>query len=158
MIGLFKQFFTPCLEVELDGGHLPQKAHPHDAGYDLALADDLNLAPGTQATVDLRIRILIPSGYAGLIFARSSIAAGGLDISNSVIDAGYTGHIYLIVRNNSGLHLSFKSGMRLAQLLLVPVPAFTLTRGTVSNRSTHRGERGFGSSGTGTEVQQWLRS
>ena len=145
-------FMRHKLKVELNGGVLPFKAHKHDAGFDLAIPDSVELAPFERKTVDLRVRVLIPRGFVGLIFPRSSMTLQGVGVPTGVIDAGYTGHIRLVLVNRSSKPKLFVATERVAQLLIVPVLSFKLVEDIISDCKTVRGAAGFGSSGKFTEA------
>jgi dUTP pyrophosphatase len=49
----------------------PDRAHPGDAGLDLAARIDCLLEPGEFKAVPTGIAIAIPEGYAGLVLPRS---------------------------------------------------------------------------------------
>ena len=131
------------------GASLPTQAYDGDAGLDLAAYEEARLEPGERAVVPTGVAVEIPEGYAGFVQPRSGLAARhGLGIVNSpgLIDAGYRGEI-LVVLLNTDAHESFtvEAGMRIAQLVIVPVASVRLVE--VSELATsERGSRGFGSS------------
>ena len=140
------------LKLEIDGGVIPYKGHKFDAGFDLAIPDSLELAPFERKTIDLKIRVLIPHGFVGLIFPRSSITLQGVGVPTGVIDAGYTGHIKVVLVNRTSKTKLFAATERVAQLVVMPVPSFKLVFDTISEYKSARGAAGFGSSGKLTEV------
>lgn len=144
--------FRRKLKIELDGGVVPYKGHKFDAGFDLAIPDSIELSPWERKTIDLKIRVLIPRGYVGLIFPRSSITLQGVGVPTGVIDAGYTGHIKVVLVNRTSKTKLFAATERVAQLVVMPVPSFKLVFDTISEYKTLRGKAGFGSSGKLTEV------
>ncbi|MEE8291899.1 MAG: dUTP diphosphatase, partial [Candidatus Tectomicrobia bacterium] len=90
----------------------------------------------------------IPQGWYGQIFGRSSVFQRGLAVHPGVIDADYRGPIRLLVYNHTTTTQALLSGDRLAQLVLLPVPAVTLTPVTPNELSqTTRGTGGLGSTG-----------
>lgn len=129
------------------GGFLPARAHGDDAGFDLAIPHALHVAPGHRVTVDFRIRVLVPRGFAGLILPRSSLTAEGIDVLPGVIDAGYTGFIKATVANRTRKDASLVASQRIAQLVVLPLPLFKVERGAVRDAETERGTQGFGSTG-----------
>ena len=129
------------------GGFLPARAHGDDAGFDLAIPHALHVAPGHRVTVDFRIRVLVPRGFAGLILPRSSLTAEGIDVLPGVIDAGYTGFIKATVANRTRKDASLVASQRIAQLVVLPLPLFKVVRGAVRDADTERGTQGFGSTG-----------
>src|SRR3712207_7444683 len=71
-------------------------ALPGDAGADLVIAEDLELAPFQRALVGTGVAVAIPEGYAGFVHPRSGLAHRmGLSLVNApgTIDAGYRGEI-----------------------------------------------------------------
>jgi dUTP pyrophosphatase len=127
---------------------LPQKGHPTDAGFDLAIPEDCILGGQKRLVIDLEIVLQIPDGWYGQIFGRSSVFQHGLFINPGVIDAGYRGAVQLLVENQLHSTQHLQRGDRLAQLLFLPVPAVTLkwVAPEALNR-TLRGTGGLGSTG-----------
>ena len=128
---------------------LPGRAYEGDAGLDLAACERVVLEPGARATVATGLAVAIPSGYAGYVQPRSGLAADhGITIVNSpgLVDSGYRGELRVVLLNTD-LERSFQiePGMRIAQLVLVPVPPVEL-RLVDELPASERGERGFGSS------------
>jgi dUTP pyrophosphatase len=132
-----------------DDAVLPSQAYAGDAGLDLAAADGLTIGPGERAVVGTGLAVAIPEGYTGLVVPRSGLAARhGIGKVNSpgVIDAGYRGEVRVVL-HNTDLEAPFtvEPGMRIAQLLVVPVPPVQLVE-VDELPASERGERGFGSS------------
>ena len=129
---------------------LPDGAYPGDAGLDLASCERVTLAPGGRAVVGTGIAVAIPSGHAGLVVPRSGLAARhGISIVNApgLIDAGYRGEVKVVLLNTDGdTSFTVEPGMRIAQLVVVPVPAIRVVEVSALAEST-RGTAGFGSSG-----------
>ena len=132
-----------------DDAVLPSRAYAGDAGLDLAAAEGITIAPGERAVVGTGLAVAIPDGYTGLVVPRSGLAArNGIGKVNSpgVIDAGYRGEVRVVLLNTDReTPFTVEPGMRIAQLLVVPVPPVTLVEGDVLPES-ERGVRGFGSS------------
>ena len=134
-----------------DGVSLPGAAHPGDAGLDLRAAEPATVAPGERAMIPTGLAVAIPDGHAGLVLPRSGLASKhGLTLANApgLIDAGYRGEIIVAVVNlDRRLAVSIEAGDRIAQLVVVALPA--VTPGFVEELpDSTRGEGGFGSSGT----------
>lgn len=126
----------------------PHKAHPTDAGFDLAIPADCMLAPHTHVSIDLGFAIQIPVGWYGQIFARSSVFRQGLAVHPGVIDADFRGAVQLLVYNQLRRAQPVYRGDRLAQLLFLPVPDTTLVTVEASQLTpTPRGSGGIGSTG-----------
>lgn len=129
---------------------LPVQAYAGDAGLDLVSCERLVLPPGSRAVVGTGIAVAIPAGHAGLVVPRSGLAArDGLSIVNApgLVDSGYRGELKVILLNTDArAPFTVEPGMRIAQLVLVPVPAVTIREVDSLSRS-ERGDSGFGSSG-----------
>lgn len=127
---------------------LPVKAHPTDAGFDLAIPAACRLGPHEHDRIDFEIAIEIPPGWYGQIFGRSSVFRRGLSVHPGVIDADYRGSIQILIANQLPTQHVFSRGDRLAQLLVLPVPAVTMIQVAPEMLSqTTRGSGGLGSTG-----------
>jgi dUTP pyrophosphatase len=133
-----------------DDAVLPSRAYAADAGLDLAACERHELGPGERAVVGTGVAVAIPEGHAGFVQPRSGLAAHhGITIVNSpgLIDAGYRGEILVILLNTDPDEpFVIEPGMRIAQLVVVPVPELAVA--PVDELPTsERGGRGHGSSG-----------
>jgi dUTP pyrophosphatase len=127
---------------------VPRQAYEGDAGLDLAACDPVLLAPGERAVVPTGLAVEIPEGYAGFVQPRSGLAVRhGIGIVNSpgLIDSGYRGEIRVVLLNTGDEPFRVESGMRVAQLVVVPVAAVRLIE-VDELAASERGSRGFGSS------------
>ena len=145
---------VPVLIQRLDDRlPLPNYEHPGDAAMDLRARATVTLAPGERAVVPTGIAIALPPGYAGFVHPRSGLAAKqGLGMVNApgVIDAGFRGEIGVILINHDRhLSITLERGERIAQLVIAPVALADLIEVTQLPGS-HRGQGGFGSTGTGS--------
>ena len=128
---------------------VPRQAYEGDAGFDLAACEGMTLAPGERGIVPTGIAVEIPEGYAGFVQPRSGLAARhGISIVNTpgLVDSGYRGEIRIVLINtDSSQPFTVEPGMRIAQLVVVPVASVRLVE--VDELATsERGARGFGSS------------
>lgn len=143
---------VPVSVVRLDPrAKLPTRGTPYAAGSDLyALVDaPLTIPPGQGVLVPTGLSLAIPTGYVGLVFARSGLATKqGLAPANKVgvIDSDYRGELLVSLFNHSDQERTVESGDRVAQLVIVPylAPEFRLAD---SLDDTGRGDQGFGSTG-----------
>ncbi len=127
---------------------LPRKAHPTDAGFDLAIPTEWALAPQQHDRIDFGLSLEIPPGWYGQVYGRSSMFHQGLFIHPGVIDADYRGSMQILIANLSSHPQVLNSGDRVAQLLFLPVPNVTLTQVSPGDLSqTTRGAGGLGSTG-----------
>jgi deoxyuridine 5'-triphosphate nucleotidohydrolase len=129
---------------------LPTYGTGEAAGFDLAAAHDVTVAPGQIALVRTGLVIEVPPGHFLGIFARSSTPLKrGLMVANGVgvIDPDYSGpndEIMIQVLNFTGADVSVARGVRLAQAVVLPAPRVTWEEVT-EIRETTRG--GFGATG-----------
>jgi len=128
---------------------LPRHAYAGDAGLDLSACESTVLEPGERALVATGVAVAIPPGYAGYVQPRSGLAIEhGITIVNTpgLVDSGYRGELRIIVLNTDREHaFAIEPGMRIAQLVILPVPLVEL-RVVDELPESERRERGFGSS------------
>jgi dUTP pyrophosphatase len=128
---------------------VPTRAYAGDAGLDLAACERVELGPGERATVGTGLAVAIPEGYAGFVQPRSGLAARhGITIVNTpgLVDSGYRGELKVILLNTDPLEpFVVEPGMRIAQLVVMPVPAVDPVE-VDDLAESERGVRGFGSS------------
>ena len=131
---------------------IPKYGSASSAGADLyALIDDhIMINPGETKLIRTGIAVEVPSGYAGLIYARSGLASKkGLAPANKVgvVDADYRGEVMVALYNHSQETQIVESGERIAQFVITPF--YKAEFNEVDELSdTIRGEGGFGSTGS----------
>lgn len=130
---------------------IPSYGSEFSAGADLyaCIEDAITIAPGKMTAVSTGIAMEIPTGYVGLVYARSGLATKrGLAPANKVgvIDSDYRGEIMVALYNQSDAPQTIEPGERIAQIVLTPylTAEFALAE-TLSD--TVRGAGGFGSTG-----------
>ena len=132
-----------------DDAVLPERAYAGDAGLDLAACERYELAPGERGVVATGLAVAIPEGYAGFVQPRSGLAARhGITVVNApgLVDSGYRGEIQVVLLNTDTNHpFVVEPGMRIAQLVVLPVPELELAE-VEELPESERGVRGFGSS------------
>lgn len=121
------------------------------AGADLYACLDapLTINPHETILVHTGVAMEIPTGFAGLIYARSGIASKrGLAPANKVgvVDSDYRGEVMVALHNHSAVPQTIENGERIAQLVIAPyvVADFVLSD---ELDGTERGAGGFGSTG-----------
>ena len=133
------------------GAAAPHYALPGDAGADLTLTEDVELAPFQRALVGTGVAVAIPEGYAGFVHPRSGLAARhGLSLVNApgTIDAGYRGEIKVnLVNLDPETPVALRRGERVAQLVVQPVVRARFVPVEELPASV-RGAGGHGSTGT----------
>ena len=71
------------IDFGLKADHHPFRPHDNDAGADVFMPYDCTLQPGEIARIPLGFGLIIPDGFAGYVFPRSSIS-----FSNSISISG----------------------------------------------------------------------
>lgn len=130
---------------------VPTYGSPDSAGADLyaCLEAAVTIEPGKTVFIPTGLAMEVPKGYAGLIYARSSMGTKrGLAPANKVgvVDSDYRGEVMVALHNHGAAAQTVESGERIAQLLVTPVlaPAFEVCDDLTD---TLRGQGGFGSTG-----------
>lgn len=157
----------PTIEFKIldERASLPVRAHPTDAGLDLASLNDVNLNLMERSLVKTGLSVRIPTGYVGLLVPRSSLSKKNIMLTNScgIIDADYRGELLISLMYvnkddttdfdksiNYVPHQHISAGERIAQLLIVPIalPEPLVYTGSYEDwNNTQRGAGGFGSTG-----------
>lgn len=130
---------------------IPTYGSEFAAGADLYACLDapLTINPHETILVHTGVAMEIPTGFAGLIYARSGIASKrGLAPANKVgvVDSDYRGEVMVALHNHSAVPQTIENGERIAQLVIAPyvVADFVLSD---ELDDTDRGAGGFGSTG-----------
>ena len=144
----------PVPTIKVNGpGQLPIRHHADDAGLDLYAYNDSGdgewtIDPGDYWRIPCGVAVEPPPGWWCWIVGRSSTFERGLLVNQGIIDPGFRGELFVIVRNVSDEVVTVRPGERLAQL--IPIPLFPTT-GRVERveqlSESARGTNGFGSSG-----------
>lgn len=134
-----------------DDVELPAYQTTGAAGFDLALADDLTLAPRELKLASTGLVFAAPIDHMLLITYRSSTPRKwGVEVLNGILDEDYCGdddECKLQVRNLDADFKTIPKGTRLGQGIFVPISRASFVEAHVMGKS--RG--GFGSTGTGLE-------
>jgi dUTP pyrophosphatase len=130
---------------------LPSKMSDGAAGFDLcaALTNDLTLAPGDIRLIPCGFAMAIPSGFEAQVRPRSGLATKhGITLVNSpgTIDSDYRGQVHVALINLGREAFIVKRGMRVAQMLILPVPSVEWVEVDELDQ-TSRGAGGFGHTG-----------
>ena len=138
------------IEKMNDLAKIPTRGSAEAAGYDLYAASsyDIEIAPHNTVKIGTGLKMAIPKGYFGAIYARSGIAVKqGLRPANcvGVIDSDYRGEVIVALHNDTEEHQVVLAGSRIAQLIIAPYAEVTIEESNLDE--TDRGEGGFGSTG-----------
>ncbi|MEO2195356.1 MAG: dUTP diphosphatase [bacterium] len=129
---------------------VPTRAHPGDAGLDLCADVDLDMAPGDTCLVSTGLSLELPPGTEAQVRPRSGLALKhSVTVLNTpgTIDEGYRGEVGVILINHGRTVFEVRRGMKVAQLVVQPTLGVEVTE-TQTLSETHRGDGGFGSTGT----------
>ena len=107
---------------------VPTRAHPTDAGLDLAASETTHIAPGVVTLVPTGVAVAIPEGHVG------------------IIDSDYRGEIKAPIIPLDGCHNLIQAGQKIAQLIIIPIALPTVEVVSELPESA-RGLGGFGSTG-----------
>ena len=129
---------------------IPSPATPGSAGYDLASAEDGDLAPLERRLFRTGFSIAVPDGYECQLRPRSGLALRhGITLPNTpaTIDSDYRGELMVALVNLGTETFRVTRGMRIAQMVVARVEQVTF-RPVDALPPTARGTGGFGSSGS----------
>ncbi len=138
-----------------DSALMPRYSSESAAGADLKAAEDVIIPAGEHRLVKTGIKIVMPTGWVGLVHPRSGLALKhGITVLNTpgTIDSDYRGEIGVILYNTSERDFAVVVGDRIAQIVFQEYAeaAFMFSGVDVPNdEDTERGEGGFGSTGIG---------
>lgn len=136
-----------------ENAKIPSRATEGSAGADLYAvceSDLVEIAPHETVLIHTGLAFEIPDGYAGLVFARSSLGTKrGLAPANKVgvIDSDYRGEVMVSLHNHTNTVQRIDNGERIAQMVIVPFLKADFTESDELD-DTLRGAGGFGSTGT----------
>jgi dUTP pyrophosphatase len=130
---------------------LPCKMTEHAAGFDLhaAVTEPVTLAPSAIQLIPCGFAMAVPPGYEAQIRPRSGLATKfGISMPNApgTIDADYRGELMVPLINHGSSDFIVERGMRIAQMLVLPVPSVELVEVDTLD-DTARGSGGFGHTG-----------
>lgn len=126
---------------------LPSLAYQGDAGIDLYSVEEVIIPSMENKAIGTGIKIAIPDGYAGFIWDKSGLSLNSkIKTMAGVIDSGYRGEVKVVLFNLSKNDYKVEKGAKIAQLIIMPIINYELEE-VDELEETHRGEKGFGSSG-----------
>jgi dUTP pyrophosphatase len=130
---------------------LPTRMTEHAAGFDIAAAVDAPtvLQPGEIRLIACGFAMAVPPGYEAQVRPRSGLSSKhGVTMINApgTIDADYRGEVHVPLVNHGKAAFTIERGMRIAQMLILPVPAVELQEVEALDE-TPRGKGGFGHTG-----------
>ena len=138
--------------IASEGAELPSYASFGASGADVKafIPEDITLTPGSSCLIPTGLHFEIPHGYEIQVRPRSGLALKNqISVLNTpgTIDADYRGEVGIILMNFGKQPFVITKGMRIAQLVLVPVFQASFCP-TSKLSATVRGSSGFGHTGT----------
>ena len=144
---------APTLRVQSlrESATLPAYGSDFAAGADLCacIGEIWTFQSGETRLVPTGLAVEVPTGYAGLIYARSGLASKrGLAPANKVgvVDADYRGEVMVALHNHSNTAQEIQPGERIAQFVVTPFLQVNY-EWAEALEDTVRGAGGFGSTG-----------
>jgi dUTP pyrophosphatase len=130
---------------------MPVRMTAQAAGFDLpaAVAEPVVLRPGDIRLVPCCFAMALPPGYEAQVRPRSGLASRhGVTLVNTpgTIDSDYRGEVQVPLINLGRSDFTVERGMRIAQMVVLPVPPVRLTE-VEELDPTDRGAGGFGHTG-----------
>lgn len=131
---------------------LPTRGSEVSAGADLyaCLDEAVSIPPHETRMIPTGLSLELPDGYAGLIYARSGLAAKrSLAPANKVgvVDPDYRGELMVALHNHGPQPQIVSPLERIAQLVITPFLCAEFDEVDTLSQ-TGRGTGGFGSTGT----------
>ena len=87
------------------------------AGFDFSLTENVSLNPGQIKVSDLGFGLKMPPEFYATVEMRSSTIKTGLDIGHGIIDADYSGSIFVTLRNFTGNVLKIPKDEKTSSLI-----------------------------------------
>lgn len=133
------------------GVPLPARMTAGAAGLDVCAAVEVAVVVprGAIRLIPCGFALAVPGGYEAQVRPRSGLASKhGITLPNSpgTIDCDYRGEVFVPLINHGPADFEITRGMRIAQLLILPVPAVELVEVETLD-DTPRGTFGFGHTG-----------
>jgi dUTP pyrophosphatase len=124
---------------------------PEAAGFDVcaAVPGATVLSAGEIKLVPCGFAMAVPKGYEAQVRPRSGLASKhGITMINTpgTIDSDYRGEVFVPLINLGKSSFTIERGMRIAQLLILPVPEVEIAE-VQELDETKRGGGGFGHTG-----------
>ncbi len=143
-------FMCPKMDEQFIKDFTSKEANAHVVFTDKGMA----IPPGCNAVIPSGVKVEIPYGYMGLFLNKSGVASkSDMLIGAQVIDTFYSGEVHVDLHNVGNDPFSVVEGMKLAQMVMVPILSCDLTLCDEEDLydwmkpDAIRGEGGFGSTG-----------
>lgn len=138
----------PVLKIKrlTEKATMPKAMTDGSCGLDIAVSEPVTFFPNRVTKVHTGLAMSMPKGYHAEVHIRSSWGKRGIRLANctGIIDSDYRGELKLLLINDTTDIYYAPEGERIAQLILVKDPAFTIKEVDELDE-TKRGKGGFGS-------------
>ena len=138
----------PVLKIKklAEKATVPKAMTEGSCGLDIAVSEPVTFFPNRVTKVHTGLAMAIPKGYHIEVHIRSSWGKRGIRPANctGIIDSDYRGELLLLLINDTTDIYYAPEGERIAQMILVKDPAFTIKEVDELDE-TKRGKGGFGS-------------
>lgn len=118
-----------------------------DQGWDIRSIEGTLIKPGERTLIATSLFLELPEGIYADVRPRSGLSSRGIDVCLGLVDSSYRGEIKVCLVNNSGHSFVIEHGDRIAQLVFGQEILLDLFKVDEISSDTHRGDKGFGSSG-----------
>lgn len=118
-----------------------------DQGWDIRATEGYILDPGERKLVSTSLYLELPEGLYADVRPRSGLSAKGIDVCLGLIDSSYRGEVKVCIVNNSDKQFRVIPDSRIAQIVFGQEIIISPKKVDEISSDTHRGEKGFGSSG-----------
>ena len=110
-----------------DDACLPEYALDCDIAFDVRANETVSLGSLEQKEIGTGIAIEIPQGYIGLVRNRFGIVSKyGAHVIAGTFDSSYREEVTIMMINFGDQEIQIEQGMRIAQIVLVPVTKMNL--------------------------------
>ena len=97
----------------------PFEASADAAGYDLFVAQNMTLPPGSVTCIKTSLSMSIPRGYFGKIYPRSGLLKNHfISCDGGMIDADFRGIVAVLMTDNGSGFYAVRISDRIAQIAL----------------------------------------
>ena len=132
----------------------PIRANTADAGIDFFIPEDqesIILKPQESCLIPSGIKVEVPNNHVLIAFNKSGVAVNKkLHVGACVIDCGYQGEVHINLTNIGLVNQELYPGDKIIQFVLLQLGEYTVvevSEDELYNKTTIRGEGGFGSTG-----------
>jgi dCTP deaminase len=87
------------------------------AGYDVRIAETINLAPGAASLASTVEHFTMPTDLLGRVADKSTWARQFVCVQNTIIEPGWRGYLTLEISNHSHSAITIEAGSPIAQII-----------------------------------------